>query len=94
LANVRLLPPNNVQYQTLTVSGRTYKAAPGAILDVPDFDAPGLMANGWIEVATVGTTAQRPAKPNLAQKYMDTSLGLIVVFDGSKWRNSITAAAV
>jgi hypothetical protein len=52
------------------------------------------MANGWIEVATVGTTTQRPAKPNLAQKYMDTSLGLIVVFDGSKWRNSITAAAV
>jgi hypothetical protein len=58
--NIRLLGPTNAQTQTMTFNGRTYSAAAGQPLDVPDFDAGNLEAAGWIRVAMSGPSSGRP----------------------------------
>jgi hypothetical protein len=94
LTNIRLMPAGNGKVTTTTVNGRKYTCAIGATIDVPDFDSFVLGANGWIQVAPVGTTAQRPPKPNLNQFYHDTSLGFMVIWEGAAWRNPATGASV
>lgn len=56
---------------------------------------------GSTEPGQVGTTAQRPTAGSggrvpLVQgtQYVDTTLGAIIVWDGSNWRNAITGEAV
>ena len=92
----RVLPPNTTGVDTITVNGRTYSASAGGFLDVPDFDAQVMVANGWVPAAPggSGTTAQRPVKPPTNTIYMDTSLTLLIIWDGKVWRNKITGAAV
>ena len=92
----RVLPPNTTGTDTITVNGRTYSAVAGGFLDVPDFDAAVMLANGWVRGALggSGTTSQRPVNPSINTIYMDTSLSLLIVWDGKKWRNKITGAAV
>jgi hypothetical protein len=84
--NVRMMPPPVVVNQTVTVNGRTYSGAPGVTLDVPDFDAGPLAANGWIRVGPSGTTAQRPGTSQAngtagtaakGTSYFDISLAVI-----------------
>ena len=65
MTNIRLMPAGNGKTTTMTANGRSYTCALGATIDVPDFDAFVLGANGWIQVAPVGTTSQRPAKPGV-----------------------------
>jgi hypothetical protein len=66
--NIRLLPPTSVAEQVRVISGRTYSAAPGTVIDVIDSDAAQLEANGWIAVAPSGPTASRPSSaPGLYQ---------------------------
>ena len=63
MPNVRLIGANG-KLATVTVNGRTYTCAAGATIDVPDFDAQILQANGFVALgATVGATTARPAKP-------------------------------
>ena len=99
MANVRLMPPNGIA-TTHTVNGRSYTCAPGSTIDVPDFDAFTLMANGWIAPAAgatttaVGATTARPVNPAKGQNFHDTTLNLTIVFDGKYWRNPATGAAV
>lgn len=93
----RLLPPANVAQQTIRANGRTYSAAPGQFLDVQDFDAAVLEANGWIFVALSGPTASRPngtvsslSTPNpvfASLRYFDTDLGKVIAHDGATWRD-------
>jgi hypothetical protein len=91
----RLLPPaSGPKLNQPTISnGRSYQAAPGTALDVPDFDADGLKAAGWSFVAISGPTSARPTSGlglnNLftGQRYFDTSLGLDIIFDGVSWRD-------
>jgi len=92
----RMLPPNTTGTDMITVNGRTYAAAAGAFIDVPDFDAVVMAANGWVNasVGGAGTTAQRPVRPAANTVYMDTSLSLLIIWDGKAWRNKITGAAV
>ena len=94
MANIRLLPSPNVAYQHTVANGRSYAATPGATLDAPDFDAGVLTANGWIKVAEVGATAARPSTPASGRQYFDSTLGVTVTFDGSKWRDPATGNAV
>ena len=96
MANIRVLPPNTTQTWTLVVSGRTYTSAAGAPLDVPDFDAPTLLSNGWCFVSPlgVGATAARPATPGKWQPFFDTTLGYEIFFDGKQWRSPITGGSV
>jgi len=100
----RVLPPNSVALQTLTVNGRTYTGAPGAVLDVPDQDAAVLTANTWIRVAKSGPTTGRPTvnvdggsvplSQSPGYQFLDTTLGYLIVFDGLAWRNPATGAVV
>jgi hypothetical protein len=97
---VRLLPPTNVQQQTLTVNGRTYSSTPGHVLDVLDFDAAVLSANGWLRVAQSGTTAQRPTSSQgngsvaaTGATYYDETVGALLIFDGAAWRSPVDGAS-
>jgi hypothetical protein len=82
--------------QTATVNGRNYGCAPGLSIDVVDFDAIQLVAQGWIKVAVSGPTTSRPTTnpnatpPYLAAKdarYFDVTINQLIVFDGQAWRN-------
>jgi hypothetical protein len=98
MPNVRLHPPIFPVQQQLVVHGRRYSGTPGTPVDVPDFDAGPLEANGWTRVAEVGPTTARPryradGQPLLrGQTYLDTTLGAIVQWDGASWRNASGAA--
>lgn len=97
---MRMLPPVGVVYQRREVNGRTYSAAPGTVVDVPDQDGTMLSANGWIAVCPVGTTAQRPTgtadpnSPTPGTLFLDVTLGALIVFDGATWRSPVDGAAV
>jgi|GEM_PF-1715770 len=100
--NIRMLPPTNVQKRTVVVNGRTYTGAMGTVYDVPDHDADALEANGWTRVEAVGTTAERPnftatpagAALSAGRRFLDTTVGALIVWDGATWRNPATGAAV
>jgi hypothetical protein len=96
MPNIRVMPPASGS-TTCTANGRSYSCAVGSFLDVPDFDALVLLANGWTSPAgglEVGTTASRPAKPKKNQAFHDSTLGYVIHFDGANWRNPNTGAIV
>jgi hypothetical protein len=95
MPNIRVLPPDSNPVTTI-VNGRAYSTTGGNPLDVPDFDALVLKANGWhiSAVGGVGATTVRPANPTKNTRFADTSLGVEITFDGRNWRNSITGAIV
>ena len=94
MPNVRLLPPTfgpQAVSPIILGSGRAYSPSTASFLDVNDSDANVLEANFWTRVALVGTTAQRPTSPGNPQtlratRYVDTTLGQLVVHDGLVWR--------
>ena len=101
----RLMPPTVTGWQTMAANGRTYTCAIGSVLDVPNFDANVLEANGWSFVAISGTSSDRPAPstnpigPEGAQagpgtKYFDTTLDELIVCDGVTWRSPVDGSAV
>ncbi len=98
--NIRMLPPVAVGQQMRIANGRTYTGVPGVELDVPDFDAGILQANGWTWVAPSGPTSARPTKAlglyqaTVGMEFFDATLGYLIKFDGSTWRNPATGAAV
>ena len=95
MATKRVFPPNDGRLST-TVNGRTYTFPSGSYIDVPDFDADVLVANGWSAAASHGAdvTAARPTNPKKGATFLDTTLGYNVVFDGKYWRNPVTGVAV
>ena len=90
----RLLPPLAVAQQTLVVNGRTYTAQPGTAVDVPDFDAGVLEANGWIFVAKSGPTTARPTPTNAGEEFYDISLDALIMTDGVTWRSPVDGTSV
>lgn len=99
---MRVLPPPNIQAQTVVANGRSYSATPGNYLDVLDCDASVLTANGWALVVPVGPTTSRPWPGTLTPPYtaapgfefIDTTLNKWIVFDGQSWRDPLTGSAV
>jgi hypothetical protein len=89
-----VMPPANGA--STTINGRTYTCAAGGTLTVPDFDSNILTANGWSIAAAGGAapTSQRPANPSKNLTFFDTTLGIIIQYDGKVWRNPTTGAAV
>jgi hypothetical protein len=77
-----------------TVNGRKYASPAGTPINVPDFDAVMLEANGWFQVADTGTTAQRPVNPQTNFKYYDSTVGGPIFWDGKTWRHQGTGASV
>jgi hypothetical protein len=95
MPTIRLMPEGHGKITTAVVNGRSYSCALGATIDVVDFDAYQLMSSaGWIQVAPVGTTAQRPAKPGVGNFFHDTTVGKIIIFEGAAWRDPATGTAV
>ena len=116
MPKIRLLAPAAaVARGPQTINGRSYAPAAGTFLDVDDSDAEALCRNGWLKVALVGPTASRPvlngnATPIYAatpgSMYVDTSLGKLIVCDGTYdttpglpafsgvWRDAVTGAIV
>ena len=99
--NIRMLPPVAANQQTRTINGRTYSGTPGTVQDIPDFDANVLQANGWIRVANSGPTSARPVAnppfptaPNPGDKFFDTTLGILIAFDGATWRDPVSGNSV
>lgn len=93
MPNVRMHPPG--AGGSLTIAGRLYTTPLGTPLDVPDFDALVLEANGWIKTAdAVGATAARPSAPVKGQKFSDTTTAAVIFWDGKVWRNVQTGATV
>jgi hypothetical protein len=101
----RMMPPTDVRYQTRVVNGRSYTGTPGTALNILDWDADMLEANGWTRVAWTGQTSERPVNivgpgvmartilyPGL--KFFDETLGYLIEYDGATWRNPATGAAV
>ena len=95
--NHRMMPPANGPFTTV-VNGRNYSCAVGATIDVPEFDAAVLGANGWMFAATggVGSTAARPVllPSQKGTQYHDSTLGFNITWDGKTWRNPTNGAAV
>lgn len=84
--------------RNITVNGRVYVATAGAPVTAPDHDAAVLSANGWINAAGVesagsGATTARPTSPKRGDTYNDTTLGYVVLYDGTTWRHHATGAA-
>jgi hypothetical protein len=98
--NIRMLIPANPQKNPLVVNSRTYGGPAGQPLDIPDFDAAVLEANGWARVAPSGPTSARPTgtlglyQATDGAKFFDTTLGYVVEFSSGAWRNPATGAAV
>lgn len=96
----RMLPPSSGPNQTRTINGRTYAGAAGNVYDVPDFDAGGLEANGWIGCGISGATSARPKVtdvPGLLSpglEFIDSTIGAVIRWDGAAWRNVLTGASV
>lgn len=81
---------------TREVFGKTYKAAEGSYLDVTNNVADVLLNNGWLTHAEggVGATAARPTKPKKNDKFFDSTVGAVIVYDGKNWRSTSTGAVV
>lgn len=75
------------------VNGNTYAQTPGSVVDVPAADVAGLVAAGWTSVNKSGATGIRPASPVQGQKFVDTTLGVTIAWDGATWRNILTGAS-
>ena len=100
MTTYRMLPPTDPKFQTMTANGRPYVGVPGAALDVPDFDADVLGANGWVKVAPSGPTSARPVgsagfyQALAGKHYYDTTLAALIVFDGQTWRSPVNGSSV
>jgi hypothetical protein len=96
VANIQMIPPGNGSQNPCRFNGRSYAAALGTALSVPDFDAAVLESNGWVRCAAhgSGTTAQRPAPVLLFRgfTYFDSTVGANVIWDGLAWRHHATGA--
>ena len=82
-----------------TASGRRYYSASGgqtidAVASPQDGDANVLASQGFVAVCLSGTTAQRMSLTpggyfKAGTMFLDTTLGLIVCWDGLNWRNPV-----
>lgn len=84
-------------------SGRSYAVAAGAVTDVPESEAEQVdhASLGAARVARSGTTAQRPTVTGasgqqpvrLNEFYCDTTLGKVVLWNGSGWIDPMSGAS-
>jgi hypothetical protein len=84
---------------------RSYSASAGTTIDaVGDVngDQSALASQGFLPVCLSGPTGSRPnfgsttlgPPPGRGTLYLDTTLSVVAIWDGSNWRNVITGASV
>lgn len=66
--------------------------ATGGFLDVLDFDARILLANGWTKIAE--TASARPLDVKRGRVWFDKALGQIIVGNGSVWLDPVSGNVV
>jgi hypothetical protein len=106
MTTARVLPPGSGNSGTIGFQGRSYTCALGSTLDVDPAIAAVMVANGWINfgrrvsgIVLSGATAARPTADaaGLALQpgthFLDTTLNVIVVWDGVNWRGYNGATA-
>jgi hypothetical protein len=81
--------------KTINLPSGPVTSTPGQTLDV-QAGTQGAY-DGWIPIALSGTTAQRPTQTQPSSgapfirakglRYLDTTLGAIVTYDGAMWRD-------
>jgi thiamine phosphate synthase YjbQ (UPF0047 family) len=87
----RVLPPVTGN-TSVRANGRLYVGVVGITQDVNDWDAQILIANGFLSLGMVGTTAQRPTNPPPGTVWNDLTTGFAVVFDGKQYRHHQTGS--
>ena len=96
MATITMMPDGAGKSNPIKINGRTYSATLGTTISVPDYDAAPLEANGWIKCAAHGSgaTAARPTSGLFkGHTYLDTTLGVNVIWDGLAWRHHGTGAS-
>ncbi len=88
-----LLPSKTVN---VVKDGRSYASqGAGGVIDAHESDLHALESAGYTPVAPSGATSARPASPAKGQRFLDTTLGKLIVADGGGvWRDPVTGAAV
>lgn len=91
---IRMLSPSKIV--NVAKDGRTYASqGGGAVVDAHESDVHALESAGYTPVAPSGATSARPVSPAKGQRFLDTSLGKLIVADGGGvWRDPVTGAAV
>ena len=87
----RLIPMPGVVVRKMAVEGREYEVPQGQnYLDVPMEDARVLVFNGWLDLGWVGVTNERPPNPLRGETFTDVEIGVVLFFDGQKWRDFLS----
>jgi hypothetical protein len=85
--------------KTSVVNGRSYTCAAGAAIDVPDADGVALQGAGWQASCRgyAGASSARPTDVGVGSaglEFLDSTLGITIVYDNFNWRNPATGAIV
>jgi hypothetical protein len=80
---------------------KTYSCNVGSVIDVAGYgeasEAGQLLSQGFVAVGASGTTATRQAASGYFKAgalFIDTTLSLVLMWDGLVWRNVVSGAAV
>lgn len=98
MSKYRMFPPTGVTATESPIPGKWFDAGAALFLDVAKTDAQYLAGAGWACLAFSkgaiehGVTADRPASPRVGQFYGDSTLAIVVYWDGAAWRNAVTGA--
>ena len=76
--------------QSAASARRYYTANAGGVVDVPDLDAQAIASFGFIAVGGSGATSARPTGAGPGYPFVDTTLNLVVVWNGAAWVNPVT----
>ena len=94
-----VLAPSTAGIPRTTMSGRTYSGATVAV-DRGNLDTSELLSAGWVRLADhTGPTSARPTIDELGAgivpgfRYLDTTLGRVVVAAGGQWIDASTGVA-
>jgi hypothetical protein len=86
---------------TIPGTSRTYTCTVGSAISVVGEDANVLRSKGWVRcgpgtrITRSGATTARPTHPEIAEGFVDSTVGAVVIFAGpvSGWRNPVTGAS-
>jgi hypothetical protein len=101
--SVRVFPINGAAVKALVPpppapTQRAYSATGGGFVDVPgdaNGDTAAILSSGFFAVGASGPTTARPngvGAVGPGYVFIDTTLSLVVIFDGLNWRNPVTGA--
>jgi hypothetical protein len=101
--SIRVFPINGTTVKALVPpppapTQRAYSATAGGFVDVPgdaSGDTAAILPAGFFAVGASGPTTARPngvGGVGPGYVFIDTTLALVVVWDGVNWRNPVTGA--